>query len=105
MCYWKNRFSCQSARLYARNYFPIIARYIGPGSSIHSDCARIYNALCELDYGHYTVNHNRNFIDLHTRDTTNHVESIQKKVKNGSKKRYGTHRTTFDLNLREYMWK
>ncbi|KCZ77496.1 hypothetical protein H311_01492 [Anncaliia algerae PRA109] len=56
--------------------FPIIARNVRPGSIIPSDCARIYNALYELGYEHYIANHSRNFVDPHTRATTNHVESM-----------------------------
>ncbi|KCZ81757.1 hypothetical protein H312_00797 [Anncaliia algerae PRA339] len=61
--------------------------------------------MCELGYEHYTVNHSRNFVDPHTRATTNHVESMWQKVKTDNKKRYGTHRTTLDSHLGEFMWK
>ena len=84
---------------------PIIQNYVLPGTTIYSDSALVYNNLSSLGYRHFSVNHSiGEWINTETGCTTNHVESAWQKVKTFNKVRYGTHRTTLESHMAEYMW-
>jgi hypothetical protein len=52
-----------------------------------------------------TVNHEYNLVDPRTHATTNHDESVYKKVKQKHKERYGTYREVFASFLGQFMWR
>ncbi|VDD88603.1 unnamed protein product [Enterobius vermicularis] len=53
-------------------------------------------------YQHETVNQNLDFIDL---ETTNNIESLWHKFKQGHKSGYGTERTPLNSYVDEFVWK
>lgn len=85
--------------------FPIIQKFVRPGTIIHSDCAKVYEALPFIGHPHDVVNHSENFVNPITGATTNHVESMWQKAKGKNKSRFGTHRTTLDGHLTEFLWR
>ncbi|KCZ75015.1 hypothetical protein H311_04013 [Anncaliia algerae PRA109] len=84
---------------------PLILQHVREGSTIYTDCHPSYNNLQLYGYQHCTVNHSRNFIDPISGACTNHIESIWQKLKGESKERYGTHRTTLDSHIYEFIWR
>ena len=56
--------------------FPIITKYILPGSVIVSDCWTAYNTLSEEGYQHWRVNHSLNFVD--PEDKAIHTQNIER---------------------------
>lgn len=56
--------------------FPIIEKYIKPGSIIVSDCWKAYETLNTLHYEHWRVNHSLNFID--PQDSAIHTQNIER---------------------------
>ena len=67
----------------------LIQKYVAPGSIIHSDCWKSYDAIDTLpeDYTHLTVNHSENFVDPKTGSNIQTVERMWKEVKR-IKRRY-----------------
>lgn len=92
-----------------RTLWPIIQRFIRPGSTIISDKWAAYNIIHRQPhprpYRHLTVNHKKNFVDPETGACTNHVESMWQKAKHQHKQRFGTHRHLLDTYLCEFMWR
>lgn len=85
---------------------PIILERVLPGSNITTDEARVYSNLNEFGYNHKQVKHKiGQFVNYVINATTNHVESYWQRVKLDHKKRCGTHRTTLDSHLDEFMWR
>ncbi|KCZ74252.1 hypothetical protein H311_04784 [Anncaliia algerae PRA109] len=84
---------------------PIIRQHVREGSIIYTDCLRSYNNLNLYGYLHNTFNHSRNFIDPGTGACTNHIESMWQKLKAKSKERFGTHRSTLDSHIFEFIWR
>ena len=63
-------------------FFPIISKYILPGSVIVSDCWTAYNTLCEEGYKHWRINHSLNFVDPDDREVhTQNIERLWRDVK------------------------
>ena len=91
----------------AETLLPIIDEYILPRTTIISDCWAAYNGISMLDgeFRHLTVNHSLNFVDHKTGACTNHIESTWQKAKQKHKARYGTHRSSLDTYLSEFMWR
>lgn len=56
--------------------FPIIQKYILPGTTIMSDCWRAYSKLERYNYTHLTVNHSQGFKDPVTGACTNQIEGL-----------------------------
>ncbi|KCZ75709.1 hypothetical protein H311_03308, partial [Anncaliia algerae PRA109] len=75
------------------------------GTLIVTDCHASYRNLNIYGYEHLTVNHSRNFVDPISGATTNHIESMWQKLKQTSKARYGTARTTLDSHIFEFLWR
>jgi hypothetical protein len=82
-----------------------IIAYIKQGSVITSDCWPAYGDLKEYGYTHLKVNHSESFVDPLTGATTNHVKNMWQKLKPPHKVRYGTHRSTLNSHLIEFMWR
>ena len=62
--------------------FPIINKYILPGSVVVSDCWTAYNTLSEEGYKHWRINHSLNFVDPDDRDVhTQNIERLWRDVK------------------------
>lgn len=86
--------------------YPLIQRHVLIGTSIHSDSARVYMNLPSIGYPVLSVNHSiGQFKNYETGATTNHVEAFWQRVKHWSKMRIGTHRTTLESHLHEFMWR
>jgi hypothetical protein len=59
----------------AQTLLPLIARYVAPGSIVHTDLWRGYSQISQqLDMLHFTVNHSVTFIDPNTGCHTNTIE-------------------------------
>lgn len=85
--------------------YPIIQRYILPGTTIYTDGAAVYRGLADLGYQHYTCNHSiGEWVNTATGATVNHVESFWQKLKTANKVRYGTHRSTIDSHICEHLY-
>lgn len=85
---------------------PLIQKHIFIGSMIYTDGAKIYDCLTSLGYGHRKCNHSiGEFVNHETGATVNHVESLWQRVKNESKNRFGTHRTTLQSHILHFMWR
>ena len=56
--------------------FPIIEKYIRPGSIIVSDCWKAYHTLHAHNYEHWKINHSLNFIDPN--DPEVHTQNIER---------------------------
>jgi hypothetical protein len=68
--------------------FPLIVRHVRQGTTIYSDSARVYSALTDLGYNHYTVNHSiGEFMNYSTGCTTNRVEAFWQQIKHPNKMR------------------
>ncbi len=67
-----------------RELVPIIAHHARRGSSIISDEWRTYrNALPQLGYRHYTVNHSVAYVDPETGAHTQHIERAWRHTRRG----------------------
>lgn len=61
---------------------PLIAHHVKVGSTINSDEWRAYrNALPQLGYTHFTVNHSVSYVDAQTGAHTQHIERAWRTVK------------------------
>ena len=91
----------------ADTLLPIIQEYVLPGTDIISDLWAAYRRIAELPegYGHLTVNHSVNFVDPGSGAHTNTIEGSWQKLKQGNKKRFGTHEALFETYLQEFMWR
>lgn len=65
-----------------RDLVPLIAHHVKVGSTIISDEWRAYrNALPQLGYTHFTVNHSVSYVDAQTGAHTQHIERAWRTVK------------------------
>ncbi|XP_035980583.1 uncharacterized protein LOC118556654 [Fundulus heteroclitus] len=65
-----------------RDLVPLIAHHVKVGSTIISDEWRAYrNALPQLGYTHFTVNHSVSYVDAQTGAHTQHIERAWRMVK------------------------
>jgi hypothetical protein len=102
----KEGFLCTVPNRTRNTLLPIIREHILPGTTIVSDEARVYSSLCNEGYLHQTVNHSiGQWVNVATGATTNHVEAFWGRAKDGNKARKGTHRTTLESHLADFMWK
>jgi hypothetical protein len=98
--------------------FPIIQRYVRPGTLIISDCAPMYVDLKPISrvshitplpvnppYLHQWVNHKENFTDPQTQATTNHVEVWWKNCKKKNREMSGTTKERLPSYLDEFQWR
>ena len=69
--------------------WPIVRRWILPGSVIHHDGWAAYGSLNELGYAHDLVNHRYEFINQDGA-RTNHIESYWSRVKSRMRYLYGS---------------
>lgn len=60
---------------------PLIQQYVRGGSTIISDEWRVYSALPQLGYRHYTVNHRVAYVNPVTGAHTQHIERAWRKYK------------------------
>ena len=65
----------------AETLIPIIQRICIPGTIIHADGWRAYQALPNFGYAFSSVNHSLNFVDPNTGVHTQHIESYWAKKK------------------------
>ena len=66
----------QSVPRNRESLFPIIQKYIKPGSVIVSDCWKAYDTLDTLQYEHWRINHSLHFID--PEDPLIHTQNIER---------------------------
>ena len=65
-----------------RDLVPLLAHHVKVGSTIVSDEWRAYrNALPQLGYTHFTVNHSVSYVDAVTGAHTQHIERAWRTVK------------------------
>jgi len=57
---------------------PIIRKYVAPGSIIHTDQWRAYDALRNENYIHRTVNHSTNFVNPDTGPHTKYRKILER---------------------------
>jgi transposase-like protein len=69
--------------------WPIIQRWVQPGSIIHHDGWASYNNLQNMGFRHEMVNHQIEFANINGA-TTNHVESYWSRIKRRMKYLYGS---------------
>ena len=87
---------------------PLIQQYILPGSIIYSDQWPAYNGIVHIpgmNYQHFTVCHDRNFVDPVTGVHTNGVEGMWSRAKSKFKAMHGTSRGLLVDYLAEFMFK
>lgn len=82
-----------------------IKKHIAPGSIIHSDMWRGYDALrsCE-NYEHKTVNHSKNFVDPESGVHTQNIERLWRDMR-AKIPRFGTRDYHFTHYLAEFCFK
>ena len=73
-----------------RTIIPIIENKIVQGCTIHSDAAAIYHILGNLNYNHYTVVHERNYVDPITGVHSNWIENFWANMKMKFKSIHGS---------------
>jgi len=83
---------------------PIIRKYVAPGSIIHTDQWRAYDALRNENYIHRTVNHSTNFVNPDTGVHTQNIERLWRDMR-ASIPRYGTRDYHFEHYLAEFLFK
>jgi hypothetical protein len=67
---------------------------------------RMINAATGLPlYTHTTVNHSQNFVNPTDGTNTQLVENMWNVAKSRNRARHGTHRSTLDSYLCEFMWR
>ncbi|XP_029652239.1 uncharacterized protein LOC115225419 [Octopus sinensis] len=85
-----------------------IQKLILPGTTIYSDMWRAYSHIPEIDgyyFEHGTVNQSIAFVKLEDGTDIQQVESTQASIKEGIKRRRGTHPSMVDSYLCEFMWR
>jgi transposase-like protein len=100
--------------------FPIIAQYVLPGTTIHSDRFSVYvnnnagldpppshivNIAVDPPYQHLSVNHKVHFVDPVTGACTNTVEGFWKNAKQKNKAMSGTTAEMLPSYLDEFQWR
>ena len=96
----------------ADTLLPLIARYIAPGSIIHSDCWRAYYQIPNMQstegesfgYIHRTVNHSVTYVNPEDGTHTNTIEGTWFGIKQGIRPR-NRNRKLLDGHLFEFMWR
>ena len=90
-----------------RTLLPIIQVHTAPGTIIHSDEWRVYNAVTNLPTvaGHAAVNHSRHFVDPVSGVHTQTVESYWNRVKTKLKRMKGCDSNELPGYLDEFMWR
>lgn len=83
---------------------PIILCHVAPGTTIYSDCWRVYNKLKNYNYTHQVVNHSENFVDPYTGVHTQNIERIWRDIRSGIPK-YGTRDYHYIHYLAEFIFK
>lgn len=102
----KEGFLCPVVDRTRETLLPLIKEHIILGTTIISDEARVYCNLQQEGYIHQTVNHSiGQWVNQENGATTNHVEAYWGRAKDGNKARKGTHRTTLESHLADFMWK
>ncbi|KAL7631685.1 UNVERIFIED_CONTAM: hypothetical protein RMT77_018009 [Armadillidium vulgare] len=85
-----------------------IKNKIKPGTTIISDCWASYQNISTIhgfNYKHLTVNQSRNFVDPITKANIQNIESIWNALKRKTKKISGSHSSTIDSYLCEFVWR
>ena len=83
---------------------PIILQYIKAGSTIISDCWKVYHHLGAAGFNHLSVNHSYHFVDPETGAHTNNVENLWWQIKRQLSETYTRH-ANLSMHLCEYMWR
>lgn len=83
----------------------VVRRNVLPGSTVHSDLWRAYNAITsELDLEHRTVNHSRHFVDPETGVHTNTIEGMWHGMKIGIPERK-RNLGRVENHISEFIWR
>ena len=96
----------------ADTLLPLIARYIAPGSIVHSDCWRAYYGIEKMvdteeesfGYIHRTVNHSVCYVNPDDGTHTNTIEGTWFGIKQGIRPRR-RNKKLLDGHLFEFMWR
>lgn len=83
---------------------PIIRQYVAAGSIIYTDRWRAYNALCNENYTHLTVNHAANFVDPESGAHMQNIERLWRDTR-ANILRYGIRDYHFTHYLAEFLFK
>ena len=109
MAFWRNRKGHKKCFLVsvedrgADTLIPIIKKNLLPGTTMISDCEKVYSKLKEEGYQHHTVNHNKRFTNKETGAHTNTIESTWRAVKTSLPK-HGTVKSLYDTYFVEYIF-
>lgn len=84
---------------------PLISKYVRPGSIIHTDEAKVYEALGkDKNYEHFSIVHKYKFVDYDKNVHTQHIESYNNKLKLRIKKMKGVKKNDRNSFLLEFVW-
>ena len=87
------------------NVIPLITRHVEPGTTIHTDGAKVYKALDNMNYTHKTVIHKENFVNPVDQTHTNWIENFWSNLKYQLKLVKGSQKTMTDGHIDEFMYR
>ena len=90
----------------AATIIPIINNVIRPGSIIHTDEAKVYKQLgTDSKYQHLSVIHKYEFVNYETGTHTQHVESLNNRLKKVLKEMHGCLKQERENFMVEFLWR
>ena len=83
----------------------LIAKYVAPGTEVHTDGWAAYRGLSAMGYIHKTVNHSTNFVDPITGTCTNAVEAYWSRLKAWLRRHGVMQNALLPSHVDEFMWR
>ena len=87
------------------NIIPLITRHIEPGTTIHSDGAKVYKALDTMNYTHKTVIHKENYVNPIDGTHTNWIENFWSNLKYKLKLVKGSQKKMTNGHIDEFLYR
>ena len=85
-----------------RNIIPIIRRVVAPGCQVNSDGAQVYKILESM---HFTVIHDKNYVDLIIGTHMNWIENLWSNLKAKLKSIRGSQKKMVDGHIDEFIYR